>query len=141
MSENGNGELRQLLEVKHAYRADLAKFEADLKAKYDQDLADARKRFQEQYLERIVDIVFAEAGTPAPIEAAHAEAPKIEPAKDEPLAVPVIAPVARCPQCEAPIPPDANFCPQCAAPVKEEKTSEPQPETVVIAGRKFGRIR
>ena len=125
-AENGNGELRQLLEVKRAYRTDLAAFEADLKARYERELVDAKKRLKEQYLERIVDVVFAEA---APVQ--------------EPSPGPSLAPESAveakksgmCPECDAPVGPDDKFCSKCAAPLKEEDERESQ--AVVSAGRKF----
>ena len=125
-AENGNGELRQLLEVKRAYRTDLAAFEADLKARYERELVDAKKRFKEQYLERIVDVVFAEA---APVQEPSPE-PGLppEPAVDAKKS-------GICPECDAPVGPDDKFCSKCAAPLKEEDERESQ--AVVSAGRKF----
>ena len=60
-----NGELRKQLEIKRAYRWDLASLEEDLRAKYERELADSKKRLKEQYLENVVDTVFAE---PAPVK-------------------------------------------------------------------------
>jgi len=124
--ENCDGELRQLLEVKRAYRTDLAAFETDLKARYERELADAKKRFKEQYLERIVDVVFAEAAPvqePSPQLALPPE-PAVEVKKS-----------GICPECDAPVGPDDKFCSKCAAPLKEEDERESQ--AVVSAGRKF----
>jgi len=130
--ENGNGELRQLLEVKRAYRADLAAFEADLKARYEQELADAKKRFKEQYLELIVDVVFAETIPMAPTEE---PAPTPEPASS--AAPAEVKP--SCPECGSSISPSDKFCPQCACPLKEDVKDE---TPVVSTGSKFSvRVR
>lgn len=131
--DNGNGELRQLLEVKHAYRADLAAFEAELKTRYERELAEGKKRFKEQYLERIVDVVFAESTSPlAPVEAP----------KPEPEAEPTPQPPHECPECGAAVTEDAKFCSHCAYPLKEEEKHDEPSETVVSTGRKFSvRVR
>ena len=42
-AENGNGELRQLLGIKRAYRKDLASLEEQLKAQFERELAESKK--------------------------------------------------------------------------------------------------
>ena len=37
-AENGNGELRQLLELKRAYRRDLTSLEKELRVKFEREL-------------------------------------------------------------------------------------------------------
>jgi len=117
-AENGNGELRQLLEIKRNYRKDLEAREAELKAEYERELAGARKETKQKYLENIVDTVFAEP----PV----APEPKPEPAPTEgvrPIAgyEPETVPLPeRCPECDAPIDPMDKFCAECAAPLTEE---------------------
>ena len=110
-AENGNGELRQLLEIKRAYRQDVAKTEADLRAKLERELAEAKKLLKEQYLEDVVDTVFAEA-TPAPPTPEPVKAPP--PASAEPES-------PKCPNCESPVDPMDKFCSECATPLTDEE--------------------
>jgi len=125
-SENGNGEVKQLLEIKRNYHRNLVSLEMDLKAKFEHELAEGKKRLQGEYLENIVDVVFAEtpAKEPAPLpEPAPAPAPA------------VLLPEAKsaCPECGSPISPSDKFCPQCAFPVKEDLKND---AAVVSAGRR-----
>jgi hypothetical protein len=132
--ENENGELRQLLEIKRTYRRNLTTLQEELKAKFEREVAEGKRRFKEQYLGEIVDVVFAE---PAPV---LVEPPKPEPAKPEPAKVeapPDDRP--RCPECDALVNVDDKFCSKCATPLKEEEAHDS--ETVVIAGRRFRRVR
>jgi hypothetical protein len=126
--EDGNGELRQLLEVKRAYRDNVVAFERELKTKYERELADGKKRFKEQYLERIVDVVFAE------------ETPTHEP-KPEPVAQPEVEvkKPSACPECETPVNPEDKFCSQCAYPLTEPpgKEADMNEWPVVSAGRRL----
>ena len=132
-TENGNGELRQLLDIKRAYRRDLAAFEKELKAKFERELADGKKCLKERYLENVVDTVFAE---PAPAPPIEQPAPVPEPAS--PPAPVEVKPA--CPECGSPISATDKFCPQCACPLKEDVRDES--ETVAAAGHKFGvRVR
>jgi hypothetical protein len=114
-AENANGELRQLLEIKRGYRKELASLEEELKTKYDLDLADGKKRLKEQYLENVVDTVFAEP-TPAP--------PKPEVAMPSALAEPE---PPRCPECDSPVDSTDKFCAECAAPLKSEGVMDNAP--------------
>jgi len=131
-AENGNGELRQLLEIKRAYRRGLASLEEELKAKFERELADGKKRLREEYLENVVDAVFAE---PAPVQDV----------KPEPKPEPAVAPEVEakqpdvCPECEAPVNPTDKFCGQCAYPLKELPSKEAgmSEYPVVTAGRKL----
>lgn len=132
-SENGNGELKQLLEIKRAYRRDLTSAEQDLKAKFDQELADAKKRLKEKYLENVVDTVFAEA-QPVTVELEATEA-TIAVKPEVKLDFKVSAP-SRCPDCEAKVEPAYKFCPQCAAPLKEEEAKPAESEVVVSTSSK-----
>jgi hypothetical protein len=121
-AENGNGELRQLLEIKHAYRKGLTSLEEELKVQFERDLADGKKRLKEKYLENIVDTVFAET---APVKPVPEVAAPIAPAEPEP---------PKCPDCGSPVDPMDKFCAQCAAPL-EEDVKENAP--VVSQGRNF----
>jgi hypothetical protein len=120
-TENENGELRQLLEIKRTYRRNLTAFEEEVKAKFEREMADGKKRLQEQYLENIVDVVFAEPAPTAPAEgpAPTEPAPSAAPAEVKPA----------CPECGSSISPADKFCPQCAFPLESE--------TVGTAGRRF----
>jgi hypothetical protein len=106
--ENGNGELRQLLEIKRSYRKGLTSFEEMLKVQYERDLTDGKKRLKEKYLENVVDVVFAESA----------------PAKPKPeVAPPEAAPEPespKCPDCGTPVAEGDKFCSDCACPLIEE---------------------
>ena len=96
-AENGNGELRQLLGIKRVYRKDLASREEQLKAQFERDLAESRKRLKEKYLENVVDAVFAE---PAPAPPRPEVAMSSAPAELEP---------SKCPECDNPVDPTGKF--------------------------------
>jgi len=125
---NGNGELRQLLEIKRAYRRDLASLEEDLRAKYERDLTDSKKRLKEQYLENVVDTVFAE---PAPVK----PVPEVAPPQASVSKADVLP---RCPDCDAPVDPTDKFCAECSYPLKEDVKDD---APVVSAGSKFRKRR
>ena len=125
---NGNGELRKLLEIKRAYRRDLASLEEDLRTKYERELADSKKRLKEQYLENVVDTVFAE---PAPVK------PVLEVASPD-ASVPKADVPARCPDCDAPVDPTDKFCAECSYPLKEDVKDD---APVVSVGCKFRKRR
>jgi len=126
-AENGNGELRQLLEIKRGYRKELASLEEELKTKYELDLADGKKCLKEQYLENVVDTVFAE---PAPVHVTVEPKTETEPT---PKGAGTVVLAQECPECGAPVHPEDKFCSRCAAPLKED---EKLGESVAIAGRK-----
>jgi len=117
--ENGNGELRQLLEIKRAYRRDLTTLEEELKARFERELLDGKKRLKEQYLENVVDAVF---GEPAPAEPKPVAVEPGAPAETKPPA---------CPECGGTVDPNDKFCANCAFPLKEDE------KPAAIAGRKF----
>ena len=120
-AENGNGELRQLLEIKHAYRKGVTSLEEELKAQFERDLADGKKRLKEKYLEAVVDTVFAESA-PAPPKPEPVEAPAT--VESEP----------KCPECGSPVDPTDKFCAECATPLKEDLI---QDASVVSASRQL----
>ncbi len=107
---NGNGELRQLLELKRGYRRDLTSLEKELKVKFERELVDGKKRLKEQYLESVVDTVFAE---PAPVK----PVPEVVPPE---ASVPKADVLPRCPDCDAPVDPTDKFCAECSYPLKED---------------------
>ena len=121
-AENGNGELRQLLDIKHAYRKDVSEYEADLTEKYERELAQAKKQMKEKYLEKIVDTVFADTTSAQPT--------KPEPASNE---APEVKEQATCPECDSSVNPSDKFCSHCASPLREGESSE----SVPITSRKF----
>jgi hypothetical protein len=125
---NGNGELRQLLEIKRAYRQGLTSLEGQLKADYERDLADGKKKLKEKYLEQVVDAVFAES-TPV--------APKVEVAEPSAPAEPESP---KCPECGEPTAEGDKFCSRCASPLAEEpekKGADMSEWPVASAGRKL----
>jgi hypothetical protein len=133
-AENGNGELKQLLEIKRAYRKDLVSFEEDVRAKLERELADGKKRLKEQYLEKIVDTVFAEPPPSGPLAPVPVEV-KTEP-EHPPKGTIVLA--QECPECGAPVHPEDKFCSRCAAPLTSLREDRTEHE-VAIAGRRAKR--
>jgi hypothetical protein len=129
-NENGNGELKQLLEIKRAYRKDLTSFEEDVKARLERELTDGKKRLKEQYLEKIVDTVFTEPAPARPVTSTPSET-KTEP-EHQPRGTVVIA--QECPECAAPVNPSDMFCSKCAYPLKEDAKNE---TPVVSASRQL----
>jgi hypothetical protein len=120
---NGNGELRQLLELKRGYRRDLMSLEKELRLKFERELIDGKKRLKEQYLESVVDTVFAE---PAPVKPEPEVAPP-----DASLPKADVPP--RCPDCDAPVDPTDKFCAECSYPLKEDVKDD---APVVSTGRR-----
>ena len=115
---NGNGELRKLLEIKRAYRKDLTSLEEELSVKFERELADGKKRLKGQYLENVVDTVFAESAKPV-------VAVPSAPAEPTPPA---------CPECGGTVGPSDKFCANCAYPLQEDvKDNVP----VVSTGRRL----
>jgi hypothetical protein len=120
LSENDNGELTALVSVKHSYSNELVNLEAELKSKFERDLADGKRALKEKYLEQIVDVVFQEP-------------PQEQPKKPEPPALVVESKSSTCSQCGAKLDLGAKFCSQCASHVEEDGKNEGT--TVVSAGR------
>jgi hypothetical protein len=120
---NGNGELRQLLELKRAYRRDLTSLEKELRVKFERELVGGKKRLKEQYLENVVDTVFAE---PAPVK----PVPEVAPPE---ASVPKADVPPRCPDCDAPVDPTDKFCAECSYPLKEDVKDD---APVVSTGRR-----
>jgi ribosomal protein L40E len=112
LSENGNGELAALLSVKRGYKNELVNLEAELRSKFDRDLAEGKKALKENYLEQIVDVIFAEAAFQEPEK------------KQEPPARVVEPKPSVCSECGAKLDLGAKFCSQCANPVEEEEKNE-----------------
>jgi hypothetical protein len=113
-AENGNGELRQLLEIKRAYRKGLTSLEEELKVQFERDLADGKKRLKEKYLENVVDTIFAESAPPAPKPEVVEQSAPAEPESP------------RCPECGSPVDPMDKFCSECAYPLIEEVKNDAQ---------------
>ena len=120
---NGNGELRKLLEIKRAYRKDLTSLEEEVRVKLERELADGKKRLKEQYLENVIDTVFAE---PAPVK----PVPKVAPAEASVSKADVLP---RCPDCDAPVDPTDKFCAECSYPLREDVKDD---APVVSTGRR-----
>jgi len=70
LNQEGNGELKRLLELKRTYRAGAVALEAELKEyalaletelkKYKEEIAYRKKRLKEKYIEDLANFVFAE---------------------------------------------------------------------------------
>ena len=119
---NGNGELRELLEIKRAYRKNLTSLEEELTAKFKRELIDGKKRLKEQYLENVVDTVFAD---PAPTDS--------KPLVVEP-SVPAEPTPPSCPECGSSVGANDKFCANCAYPLKEDVKDD---APMVTTGRKL----
>jgi hypothetical protein len=119
--ENENGELRQLAAIKRAYRKALTSLEEELKTKFERELADRKKKAKEEYLESVVDVIFAE---PAAAEASTVTGvPQVE-VKTEVTSKPAPPlPVIDCPGCGARVAASAAFCSQCGFFLKEDEKS------------------
>jgi ribosomal protein L40E len=124
LSENGNGEVKELLEIKRRYHKNAAELEAKLLADFERDLTDGKKQLRERYLEQVVDVIFAE--TPPQ------KSPVVEEKKPEPVEAVPGAKV--CSECGARLDEGAKFCGQCATPVEEEALKDVT--KVASAGRK-----
>lgn len=124
--ENGNGEIKQLVGVKRAYRGKVTSLEADLRAKFEADLKAGKKDLKDQYLESVVDIVFADPDA-APVEVTVS---KPEIAVDVTPKVSVSVEAKRpdkCPECDSDVRPGDKFCSECAFPLKDESVSDEDP--------------
>jgi len=119
---NGNGELRKLLEIKRAYRKDLTSLDEELKAKFERELADGKKRLKEQYLENVVDTVFAEPAPAKPKPEVAAPRAPVEPTQPS------------CPECGGTVGASDKFCANCAYPLQEDVKDD---APVVSQGRRF----
>jgi hypothetical protein len=141
-AENGNGEVKQLVEIKRAYRQGLIALDDQLRAEYDRALVEGAKKLKEKYLEQVVDTVFAEPAQVA-VEVKKATvsiAPRVEIETEvTPKPTPAL-PVTSCPECGITVDVRDKFCSQCGAPLKEDEKNEgPSMEDfpVVSASRKF----
>jgi hypothetical protein len=134
--ENENGELRQLAAIKRAYRKALTSLEEELKTKFERELADGKKKAKEEYLESVVDVIFAEPAA-AQVEVPAPVVSQVE-VKTEVASKPAAPlPVIDCPGCGARVDATANFCAQCAFPLKETEKN-----VVAASSRKLGsRVR
>jgi len=121
---NGNGELRKLLEIKRAYRKDLTSLEEELSVKFERELADGKKRLKEQYLENVVDTVFAEPAKPTVVV-------PVTPVEPVPAEVPVPSP--RCPDCNTPVDPSDKFCAECSYPLKDPLRGDVKNDAPVVS--------
>jgi hypothetical protein len=133
--ENENGELKQLAAIKRAYRKALTSLEEELKAKYERELADGKKKAKEEYLESVVDVIFAE---PAAAEVEPPTAvPQVEVKTEVTSKPPPPLPVIDCPGCGARVAASAAFCSQCGFFLKEDERS-----VAAASSRKLGsRVR
>ena len=115
-TENGNGELRQLIELKRNYRTESAKIQDEIKR-----LVEQKKQLKVDYIERAVDI-----------------ADRTFPEQPEPVLASTPAPaspqVRECPECGATVEAKDKFCSQCASSLKEHVDDE---TTVASAGSRL----
>jgi hypothetical protein len=127
---NGNGETKKIVDLRQAYKNDVTQAEAALRAKFDEELATAKKELKDKYLEKVVDWFYSNGfnghGTvpPAPPPVPEPEpvaefpqtsqAPEPEPTPPQEETAPA---AATCSECGASLVPEANYCSQCSAPV------------------------
>jgi hypothetical protein len=129
-AENGNGQLAQLVQIKRAYKKSVADLETELKTKYEQELSDGRRRLKGQYLENVVDTVFADS---TPVKAVPGIVEPSVPAEPE---------SPKCPECETPVAEGDKFCANCAAPLIDPLKEGQDDAPVVSTGRRFrARVR
>jgi hypothetical protein len=131
MAENGNGEVKQLAGVKRAYRGKVTSLEADLRAKFEADLADGKNRLKREYLEAVVDVVFADDAVPVEVSVKKAEI-SVDVTPRVSVSVEAKTDPTRCPNCDAPIDPMDKFCSECAYPLKEENVTDEDPRTNLL---------
>ena len=134
---NGNGEVRRLVDLKHTFKAEASQLESDLRAKFAQELEAAEKDLKYKYLEQVVDWFYGGGFNGKPPEKKEA-APKPEPEpappvdeKEAPLPQGDTPDTVLCTNCGAKLLEGDQFCSQCSAPV-EAATDQP---SVATAGR------
>lgn len=143
-NENGNGEVKKLVALRHDYKDEVVQLEEDLKAKFEQELDAGKKDLKDKYLEKVVDWFYsngfngnghAMTDVPPPREPEPAASPEVEgtPALSITVTPPTqtqtsagdlqptgsVAPVRYCDDCGKLARPDANYCSYCAAPLRE----------------------
>jgi zinc-ribbon domain len=148
---NGNGEIKKLAELKHNYKDEVTELEADLKAKFEQELDAGKKDLKDKYLEKVVDWFFANGFNgngqppvpPAPEPVASPEVvvetpptppttPSVQvsvdsgkaPAPDTSAGLQPTGsgtPVVYCDECGHAVRPSDNFCSYCSAPLEKSK--------------------
>jgi len=132
---NGNGEVRRLVDLKHTFKAEASQLEADLRAKFAQELEAAEKDLKDKYLEQVVDWFYGggfngKPPQPERKEAGPEPAPPVE-QKEAPLLQGDTPDTVLCTSCGAKLLEGDQFCSQCSAPV-ETATDQPP---VATAGR------
>jgi hypothetical protein len=138
-AENGNGEVKQLLEIKRNYRRNLVSLEMDLKAKFERELAEGKKQLQSTYLESIVDVVFAEAPQSPPAEETVAAPPAPVQSESQWSGAKVLA--RECPECASSVREDDKFCPNCAYPLKDPLKEDEKPVSIATRRKLGTRVR
>jgi len=138
-AENGNGEVKQLLEIKRNYHRNLISLEMDLKAKLERELADGKKRLKEQYLENVVDVVFAEATPSPPAEETVVAPPAPVQSESQWSGAKVLA--RECPECASSVRDDDKFCPNCAYPLKDPLKEDEKPVSIASRRKLSPRVR
>ena len=154
MSNGNSNEVQKLVALRHGYKDEAALLEADLKAKFEQALVNAKKDLKDKYLEKLVDWFYSNGfegtGQAEPAPPVPAPEPVTEPAPPEPAPEPekgdqgpaeaddgstpaLSTPV--CNDCGTALQPDAKFCDQCAAPVETETETNTPTAAVAPAGR------
>jgi hypothetical protein len=151
---NGNGEVKKLVELKHTFKAETSQLEADLRAKFAQELEAAEKALKDKYLEQVVDWFYGNGFNDKPPqppeeEPATAEVPPHDVPETE-VTTPAPQPDSEstestksttpsgptCPNCGATLDSGANFCSQCASPIEDQETEQAVAATpVATAGR------
>jgi len=130
---NGNGEVKRLVDLKHTFKAEASQLEADLRAKFVQELEAAEKDLKDKYLEQVVDWFYGGGfnGKPPQPETEPEPAPVNETVEASPKQPGDTQALPSCTNCGGTLFAGDQFCSQCSAPV-ETATDQPP---VATAGR------
>ena len=147
---NGNGEIQKLVNLKHVYKDEVTQLEADLKTKFDQALAAAKKELKDKYLEKLVEWFYSNGFNGQP----PVQEPEPEPKPDATAVIDdqtnntgqtsgnggavslqsgpqpssgKVAPTLFCDECGNRVAPADRFCSLCAAPLGEMKRNDQVP--------------
>jgi hypothetical protein len=143
MNGNGNGEVKRIVDLKHRFKDDFMQVEAELKAKFEEEVEAARKGLKDRYLEQVVDWFYGN-GFNAPDQPSVMPEVVVTPAEVTTSPSSHVDPDEAgpenptCSECGVTLQHGDKYCSQCSAPVREVNEPEPQKtSTVVSAGRRI----
>jgi len=133
-NENGNGEVKRLVDLKHTFKAEAAQLEEDIRKKFAEELEAAEKDLKDKYLEQVVDWFYGNGLAEKRPEPEQATPPPVVEAAPQPESTASSAPT--CPNCGASLVAGDKFCSQCASPIEDQETEQAVAATpVATAGR------